>query len=241
VRSPEPPPTGALPPWATSLKGAPVFLEDTGPVAPKKGLGEPLAPTTDEVEIFPRRRGSDSTIGLPERINQAPLPFERPVTNEAEESEPVEERAEDEAFGEGQEAAASPDGRESVPEDAPGAESQAPAPREPILPVRESEPRGLPRADVLSAGEIEEAEPRPPFSISVFFKSKTFDLLFVGLFWLVALWLAAASLDITLFDVLGAMSGSMLMLYAVFVLLYFFLFKFFLGETIGDRLFRPRD
>jgi len=45
----------------------------------------------------------------------------------------------------------------------------------------------------------------------------------------------------TLFDILGAMSGAMLLLYAVFMLLYFFLFKFFLGETLGDRLFRPRE
>jgi uncharacterized RDD family membrane protein YckC len=94
---------------------------------------------------------------------------------------------------------------------------------------------------VEAAGEIEEPAPRPPFSFSVFIKSKTFDLLFVGLFWLVALWLAASSMGMTLFDILGSMSGSMLLLYAVFVLLYFFLFKFFLGETLGDRLFRPRE
>ena len=31
------------------------------------------------------------------------------------------------------------------------------------------------------------------------------------------------------------------LLYAVLALLYFFLFKFFIGETIGDRLFRRRD
>jgi hypothetical protein len=33
----------------------------------------------------------------------------------------------------------------------------------------------------------------------------------------------------------------MLLLYAVFVFIYFFLFKFFLGETLGDRLFRERE
>ena len=37
------------------------------------------------------------------------------------------------------------------------------------------------------------------------------------------------------------MSRPMLLLYAVFILIYFFLFKFFLGETLGDRLFRPRE
>ncbi|MCK7489518.1 MAG: hypothetical protein MZU79_04230 [Anaerotruncus sp.] len=48
-------------------------------------------------------------------------------------------------------------------------------------------------------------------------------------------------MGMTLFEILGSMSGSMLLLYAVFVFLYFFLFKFFLGETLGDRLFRPRE
>jgi hypothetical protein len=48
-------------------------------------------------------------------------------------------------------------------------------------------------------------------------------------------------MDETLFEILGAVSGTMLLLYAVFGLLYFFLFKFFLGETLGDRLFRPRN
>ena len=113
--------------------------------------------------------------------------------------------------------------------------------REPILPVRESGQERPARTEFEAAGEAEEREPRPPFSFSVFFKSKVFDLLFVGLFWLVALWLAAYSMGLTLFGILGAMSGPMLLLYAVFVLLYFFLFKFFLGETLGDRLFRPRE
>ena len=44
----------------------------------------------------------------------------------------------------------------------------------------------------------------------------------------------------TLFELLSVTSGSVFLLYAVFVLIYFFLFKFFLGETLGDRLFRER-
>ena len=111
-----------------------------------------------------------------------------------------------------------------------------------VRPVREPAPvRRRPGGEIEAPDEREEPEPRPPFSFSVFFKSKAFDVLFVGLFWLVALWLAAASLGVTLFAILGSMSGPMLLLYAVFVFLYFFLFKFFLGETLGDRLFRPRE
>jgi hypothetical protein len=206
-------PTGTLPPWASTMKGAPVFPDEGGAVeAGEEGL-EDTAPTVgdEEIEIFPRRRDSDSTIGLPERVGQAPLPFEADQA-EAEEEEAI----------------------------LPPAGPSRPA-REALRPVREPDRREPERRPFEAFEEAEEAEPRPPFSFSVFFKSKAFDVLFVGLFWLVALWLAANSLGATLFDILGSMSGPMLLLYAVFVFIYFFLFKFFLGETLGDRLFRERE
>jgi len=208
-------PTGSLPPWASTMKGAPVFPPDTTVVEPKKGRAAEPTASDEEVEIFPRRKASDSSIGLPERVSQAPLPFGREETAE-------------EAAG------------ESAPEDetreaaVPQAEPVRPV-RPPILPVRE------PGRREVEAVVFEEAEPHPPFSFSVFFKSKVFDVLFVGIFWLAALWLAANATGQTFFEILGSVSGPMLLLYAVFVFLYFFLFKFFLGETLGDRLFRPRE
>jgi len=220
-------PTGSLPPWASTMKGAPVFPPDTSPVEPKKGpIATPSA--EDEVEIFPRRKPSDSTLGLPERVSQAPLPFGQEA---GEEEAGAEEEAEEEAGAEA----------EAEAEDGTGEAARPPAEperavRPPILPVREP---GRVEAAVIE--EAEEPRERPPFSFSVFFKSKAFDVLFVGVFWLVALWLAADATGQTLFEILAAVSGPMLLLYAVFVLLYFFLFKFFLGETLGDRLFRRRD
>jgi hypothetical protein len=148
-------------------------------------------------------------------VSQSPLPFEQGA---AEEEEEEEEPAKGEA-------------REKI---FPTAGPVRPE-REAVRPVRESE-----RREAEAEEEGEEPSPRPPFSFSVFFKSKAFDVLFVGLFWLVALWLAATSMGATLFDILGSTSGSMLLLYAALVFLYFFLFKFFLGETLGDRLFRER-
>ena len=212
-------PSGTLPPWASTMKGAPVFPDETGPVgALDQGAADTPGPAgEEEVEIFPRRRDSDSTIGLPERMSQIPLPFEQGAAEEAEEEEPDD----DEAW------------EKILPTAGP-----VRAERRAVRPARESERREA----IAEAGEEgEEPAPRPPISFSVFFKSKTFDVLFVGLFWLVALWLAAYSIGATLFDILGSMSGSMLLLYAVFVFIYFFLFKFFLGETLGDRLFRERE
>jgi hypothetical protein len=211
-------PTGSLPPWASGMKGAPVFPPDTSPLDPKRAAREGGAPPAEEeeVEIFPRRRPSDSTLGLPERVGQSPLPFGGAA---AEEKEGREAEAEDDTA----EKAAPPPG-------------PARAPRPAVLPEREP---GARRIEAME--DYEEPEARGPFSFTVFLKSKAFDALFVGLFWLVALWLAAHATDRTLFEVLGAVSGPMLILYGVFMLLYFFLFKFFLGETLGDRLFRPRD
>ncbi len=209
-------PTGTLPPWASTMKGAPVFPDETGPVgALDKGVVDTGGPAgEEEVEIFPRRKDSDSTIGLPERVSQSPLPFEQGAAEEGEaEEEPVEDEMREKIF--------------------PPAGTPRPE-RETVRPMREPERRE-------AEEEGEEARLRPPFSFSIFFKSKAFDVLFVGIFWLVALWLAAYSMGLNLFEILGSMSGPMLLLYAVFLLIYFFLFKFFLGETLGDRLFRERE
>ena len=240
-RPPEPPPppareeaapaaapipsTGSLPPWASTMKGAPVFAEDTGSVETRKFRGgEPATPETEEeVEIFPRRRAADSTIGLPEKVSQSPLPFEAPAP---------EEEAEDEEAGD--EAAEETKVRDLTP-------AKVVLPAGQVRSVRELGQAAAPGGEIEATEDREEPEPRPPFSFTVYFKSKAFDVLFVGLFWLVALWLAASSLGVTLFAILGSMSGPMLLLYAVFILIYFFLFKFFLGETLGDRLFRPRE
>jgi RNA polymerase subunit RPABC4/transcription elongation factor Spt4 len=221
--------TGTLPPWASKMKGAaamaaPGRTADTGRRFVEDGLAEgggegpPAGTEETEQEIFPRRKPPDSGIGLPERIAQATLPFEKPAAEERKEEEEQEEEV---IF-----APAAP----AVPRPAVEAETRQPAREEaPALAAAERET------------ELEEEAPRPPFQFSVFLKAKAFDILFVGVFWLVALWVAARSMDATLFEVLSVTSGPVLVLYGVYVGLYFFLFKFFLGETLGDRLFRERE
>jgi hypothetical protein len=229
------PSTGSLPPWASTMKGAPIFSEDAGPVETRRLRGgEPAVEPDAEVEIFPKRRLADSTIGLPEKISQSPLPFEEPEP-EAEDFEELAEEAEDAEAEEAGEAQV----RDLTPERVVLPADQVRPARASVLPGRE--PAAGRDIEAVGPEEDEEPEPRPPFSFSVFAKSKAFDVLFVGLFWLVALWLAAASLGVTLFAVLASMSGPMLLLYAVLLGIYIFLFKFFLGETLGDRLFRPRE
>jgi hypothetical protein len=228
--------SGTLPPWADRMKGATLFpqREDTTDVG-RRFMKEPAAvaeggrPIDEsrgketressieaEEEIFPRRKPSDSGIGLPERVSQAALPF-------------------------GPGAAESEEGEEALEEGERGPEARVTAPR----PVEPEGVRPRPVAErsreAAFEAEPEAVEGRPTFQVSVFLKAKAFDVLFVGIFWLVALWVAARSMGATLFELLSVTSQSVLFLYGIFILIYFFLFEFFLGETLGDRLFRERE
>ncbi len=208
----------SLPPWAAGIKGAggeprPEVkvemmreddIEDREPEEPEI-REEAETPAGLEEKEFPqarRTRVADSGIGLPEKVAQAALPFEREI--------PRDERS----------------ARPAV----------APAPgRRPI--VREEEGVEEPEEEVLERAE----RPRPPFKLSVFLKAKSFDTLFVAVFWLASLWIAARSMDVTLFQMLGKASSGLLAYFGALLVLYLFLFYFFLGETLGDRLFRDGD
>jgi hypothetical protein len=232
--------TGTLPPWADKIKGpAPVVeREDTretsrrfdqeawtgaaadkAPAASKPEAKEAESPEAEE-EIFPHRKASDSGIGLPERVTQAALPFDAAAAGE-EEAEEAEE-AEEEAF--------EPVSRTAEPRPARRLEER------PFIREDAAATAGVGR-DAFGGEEVE----RPPFQFSLFLKAKAFDILFIGIFWLVALWIAARSMGATVFELLSVTSSSVLLLYAAFLGLYFFLFKFFLGETLGDRLFKDRE
>ena len=89
--------------------------------------------------------------------------------------------------------------------------------------------------------EEEEREPRPPFRLAVFLRAKAFDILFIVAVWLVTLWLAARALERTIFELFASASTPLLLFGAALLVLYVFLFRFFLGETLGDRLFRDSD
>jgi|GEM_PF-411881 len=256
---PPPPPekkTGTLPPWADSLRGRPATAGDNGHLQDDSAFvsardGEPDEDAeTDELrpdrmesgedsgdrehEIFPRRRPSDSGLGYPERLTQSELPFQSARTEEEEEA--PEGEAGDEAELEfDARAAAYPAGGEPAPA-AAGAPAAEPVARP------EPAPEGAARIEgVRAAAEAEEVPLRRPFRLMPFLKARLFDILFIGFVWLVALWLASRSLRAPLIDLVSAASGAAFLLYAVFGGLYFFLFKFFLGETLGDRFFREPD
>ena len=208
----------SLPPWAAGIKDAagepgpevkvemmreddieqrePEELEAREEAETPAGLDEKELPRARKPRI------ADSGIGLPEKVSQAALPFEREIPRDGGISRP---------------AAPPGAGRRSI--------------------VREEE--GAEEPEEETAERV--ARPRPPFKLSVFLKAKSFDVLFVAVFWLASLWIAARSMDVTLFQMLGKASSGLLTYFGALLVLYFFLFYFFLGETLGDRLFRDED
>jgi hypothetical protein len=190
-----------FPPWARGMKEpVPASGFEGGDTATDREdleAGEPLPESEEEApeerDERPARRIKDSGIGLPEKVTQATLPFEKAIP------------------------------RGEIP-----AEGK-------VVPVRE-EGRTEEEAE-----EEEAARERPPFKLSVFLKAKSFDVLFVAVFWLVSLWLAARSMDVTIFQMFGVAPDGLFVFLGALLVLYFFPFYFFLGETLGDRLFRDDD
>ena len=190
-----------FPPWARGMKEpVPASGFEGGDTATDREdleAGEPLPESEEEVaeerDERSARRIKDSGIGLPEKVTQATLPFEKAIP------------------------------RGEIP-----AEGK-------VAPVRE-EGRYKEEAE-----EEEAARERPPFKLSVFLKAKSFDVLFVTVFWLASLWLAARSMDVTIFQMFGVAPDGLFVFLGALLVLYFFPFYFFLGETLGDRLFRDDD
>jgi len=84
-------------------------------------------------------------------------------------------------------------------------------------------------------------EAAPTLDLSTMLKARLFDLLFVSAIWLISLWLAAQSMTVNLFKLISVAASPSLVFYGILLVAYFFLFLFFLGETLGDRLFSVRD
>lgn len=82
---------------------------------------------------------------------------------------------------------------------------------------------------------------KPPSELSVWLKSKVFDLLFIGVIWIVALWFASRVMAVPLFKLISASVHSVVIFYLVLLISYFSLFLYFLGETLGEHLFSKQE
>jgi len=72
-------------------------------------------------------------------------------------------------------------------------------------------------------------------------KARLFDVLFIGLFWVISVGAASLVLGVSLLQLVSTATLDVILYYVILLLIYFFLFFFFLGETIGDHLFAKED
>lgn len=68
-----------------------------------------------------------------------------------------------------------------------------------------------------------------------------FDLIFIALVWMGTVWGAALMMDVPVRSLVRAVPLPLGGLFLVLLAGYFFLFFFFLGETLGGRMAAPRD
>ncbi len=106
------------------------------------------------------------------------------------------------------------------------------------------EPRSEQLREVLEGASIEprkeeETALSPPLGLRM--KSKIIDLIFITAVWLISLWFAAQVMDTSFFRLFTKSPLPILGFYLILLLLYFFLFLYFLGETLGDHYFSGED
>jgi hypothetical protein len=87
----------------------------------------------------------------------------------------------------------------------------------------------------------EEEEKKPPSRLSIWLKSRAFDVLFIAAIWIVTLHIASRMLSTNVFRLISVASLSVLAFYVVLLAVYLFLFFFFLGQTLGDHLFAQEE
>lgn len=214
-----------------------IFRDKQVPKQPQKPMTSntdslpPWAGMIKEKPAAPEEEGEERELADREFANEAA--GEEEGYEEEESSEPpafeISERAADSGIG--------------IPERPLQEQLPLDRARESSEPLPERKPAFEERPGWRDEKEAEEEtarEPRP-FRPASFIKAKLFDVLFMGVFWLVSLWLASRSMDVSLFQVLAVAGTSSFIFFAVLLVSYFFLFYFFLKETLGDRLFRERD
>jgi len=89
--------------------------------------------------------------------------------------------------------------------------------------------------------EGEKVRKERTLSFSMKMKSKFVDFVFITAIWLISLWFTAQVIDVSFFRLFSRSPLHVLGFYFILLLLYFFLFLYFLGETLGDHYFSAED
>jgi hypothetical protein len=169
---------------------------------------------------------SDTKDGLPpwvSRIRETPATVE-PAEEAQEEPKPRREWTTDSGIG--------------VPEKI----TQA------ALPFGDTGSREIETSDEERAGVDEETEEateeetaRRPAPLSLKLRAKVVDWVFVTALWLISLGFTSQVVGVSFFRLIFGSPVPVLAFYVILLVLYFFLFLYFLGETLGDHYFSEGD
>jgi hypothetical protein len=86
----------------------------------------------------------------------------------------------------------------------------------------------------IATPEVEAGRPVP---LALKLRAKLVDWVFVTALWVISLWFTAQVVGVSFFRLLFGSPLPVLAFYAILLILYFFLFLYFLGETLGDHYF----
>ncbi|MCX8160544.1 MAG: zinc ribbon domain-containing protein [Candidatus Saccharicenans sp.] len=206
--------TGEIPSWIKEVKTASTELLGGPEGAEEVKVAEKVEAETDELWPEEEEKATEPTMGFPERLTRSSL----------------------ESFeaGEGTGGEVEMEIEEAIEETEEGLEGETGE-------IFQETGQAAGADGTISPGRAGESRSLPPLGFKNFVKAKIFDLLFLVMFWLVSIWIAARSMQTTIFKLFGLAGSGLLLYLLILTFFYFFLFYFFIGETLGDRLFRESE
>ena len=244
-QKPEIPETGTeLPPWAKKIQKEEITdaeekagadEQESAPFHEEKDIPEILQ--VEEPEVLPDDEQENPLEDEPKEFiendeNDAESPeiniFENDNPEDGILFEPVEEEEPDhQELEEKEEHKVIPDGRDWMfEEDATSVAEGAEVVKETV------------RDDHFNLFEMESTAGS---GLARWIKRRIVDVLLVGVVWFIALILASFVMEKTVFQLIRSSASTVFLFLGVLIIQYFFLFYFFLGSTLGDRLFTRKD
>ena len=230
------PPTDELPPWAEKIKGD---QPDKLPVddAENERADQTVDEPEEELSVEEEKEAEDLPAEEPplavEESEESELDILKPIGVTPEDEVPEVEIPEDEVMEE--EVTSS----EVTEEDT--FEGITPEQEEVMPDTSMGLPEGVDQESLpfeeKPSEERREEEKSPPSRLSIWLKSRAFDVLFIAALWIVTLHIASRMLSTNLFRLIADSALPAIAFYLVLLGVYLFLFFLFLGQTLGDHLF----
>jgi len=241
------PPTDELPPWAEKIKDEKpdeMHAAEAEVEAEPEEESQEFEELQEEAPVEEERAAEEEPPAEELPVEESPPIVDEEGTEEKEEVlRPMGLTPEDEVpevqipeEETEEEAAEKEKGEEELAEEEVSEEEEATMPDTGMGLPEGVEQENLPFADK-SSEEFEDEEKSPPSKLSIWLKSRAFDVLFIAALWIVTLHIASRMLSTNLFKLISVSVLPIVSFYLVLLAVYLFLFFLFLGQTLGDHLF----